>query len=53
MITVVIPFAARADPMTASKINYNDLTSRKDGIVLRGIEWYAVEAFRALIQALG
>ncbi|XP_060828487.1 Fanconi anemia group J protein homolog isoform X2 [Bombus pascuorum] len=51
VITVGIPYAVRKDPVIDMKLNYND-TNVKKGL-LKGSEWYNIQAFRALNQALG
>ncbi|XP_008555683.1 Fanconi anemia group J protein homolog [Microplitis demolitor] len=52
VLTIGIPFAVRNDPAVELKVAYNDLHS-KEKKLLRGSEWYAVQAYRALNQALG
>nr|XP_033199258.1 Fanconi anemia group J protein homolog [Bombus vancouverensis nearcticus] len=51
VITVGIPYAVRKDPVIDMKLSYND-TNVKKGL-LKGSEWYSIQAFRALNQALG
>ncbi|XP_015113040.1 Fanconi anemia group J protein homolog [Diachasma alloeum] len=51
VITIGIPYAIRTDPSVELKINYNDQTKGKQ--LVRGGEWYTVQAYRALNQALG
>ncbi|KAH0550233.1 hypothetical protein KQX54_018256 [Cotesia glomerata] len=52
VITIGIPYAVRNDPAVELKLAYNDFHT-KERKLLRGTEWYAVQAFRALNQALG
>ncbi|XP_066594564.1 Fanconi anemia group J protein homolog [Prorops nasuta] len=52
LISVGIPFAVRKDPTVDMKFIYNDLNAESKGL-LSGIEWYKVQAYRALNQALG
>ncbi|KAG8039730.1 hypothetical protein G9C98_000459 [Cotesia typhae] len=52
VLTIGIPYAVRNDPAVELKLAYNDFHS-KERKLLRGTEWYAVQAFRALNQALG
>ncbi|XP_015593574.1 Fanconi anemia group J protein homolog isoform X2 [Cephus cinctus] len=51
VVAIGIPYAVRRDPMIDMKFTYNDLNHSKG--LLKGGEWYAVQAFRALNQALG
>ncbi|XP_012289196.1 Fanconi anemia group J protein homolog isoform X2 [Orussus abietinus] len=51
VLTVGIPFAVKNDPMIQMKVKYNDLNKSKG--LLKGDDWYTVQAFRALNQALG
>ncbi|KAJ8679104.1 hypothetical protein QAD02_014891, partial [Eretmocerus hayati] len=51
VLTVGIPFAVQSDPTVKLKREYNDL-HRNRGL-LSGGEWYVVQAYRALNQALG
>ncbi|XP_031834179.2 Fanconi anemia group J protein homolog isoform X1 [Nomia melanderi] len=50
VVTVGIPYAVRKDPVIDMKYKYNDLNT---GSLLKGSEWYSIQAFRALNQALG
>lgn len=52
VITIGIPYSVKTDPAIECKLAYNDLYAVKKGL-LRGGEWYNVNAFRALNQALG
>ncbi|XP_011503103.1 PREDICTED: Fanconi anemia group J protein homolog [Ceratosolen solmsi marchali] len=51
VITIGIPFAVQNDPEVKLKREYNDVNQDK-GLLL-GREWYTVQAYRALNQALG
>ncbi|XP_046416679.1 Fanconi anemia group J protein-like [Neodiprion fabricii] len=51
VMAVGIPYAVRKDPSVDTKFTYNDMNQLKG--LLKGGEWYAVQAFRALNQALG
>lgn len=51
VITVGIPYAVRKDPVIDMKMTYNDMNVSKG--LLRGSEWYSIQAYRALNQALG
>ncbi|XP_051174055.1 Fanconi anemia group J protein homolog isoform X2 [Leptopilina boulardi] len=51
VLTVGIPFAVRKDPAIDMKMMYNDLNKTKG--LLSGGDWYSIQAFRALNQALG
>lgn len=46
-----IPYAVQNDPVVRLKKEYND-TNRNRGL-LSGSEWYSIQAYRALNQALG
>lgn len=52
VITIGIPYAVKRDPQVELKMAYNDLHSREKKL-MRGHEWYKVQAYRALNQALG
>ena len=52
VICVGIPFPGVRDPKVTSKKSYNDEYSRTKNL-LNGGEWFEVQAFRALNQALG
>lgn len=51
MSQVGIPYAVRKDPVIDMKMTYNDMNVSKG--LLRGSEWYSIQAYRALNQALG
>ncbi|XP_043286504.1 Fanconi anemia group J protein homolog [Venturia canescens] len=51
VLTVGIPYSVRNDPATDMKFQYNDQNRQKG--LLSGNEWYTIQAFRALNQALG
>ena len=51
-LQIGIPYAVKADPVINLKMEYNDRYSREKNL-LKGSEWYSVQAFRALNQALG
>ncbi|XP_050595699.1 Fanconi anemia group J protein homolog isoform X1 [Bombus affinis] len=51
VITVGIPYAVRKDPVIDMKLSYNDMNVKRG--LLKGSEWYSIQAFRALNQALG
>lgn len=51
VLTVGIPFAVRNDPSIDMKMMYNNLNKIKG--LLSGSDWYSIQAFRALNQALG
>ncbi|XP_046829965.1 Fanconi anemia group J protein homolog isoform X1 [Vespa crabro] len=51
VLTIGIPYAVRTDPEVNLKWMYNDENSSKE--LLTGSEWYTVQAFRALNQAIG
>nr|XP_033329267.1 Fanconi anemia group J protein-like [Megalopta genalis] len=51
VITVGIPYAVRKDPVIAMKLKYNDMNTERG--LLKGSDWYSIQAFRALNQALG
>ncbi|CAK8697218.1 unnamed protein product [Clavelina lepadiformis] len=52
VITVGIPFPNYKDRQVELKREYNDQNSKSRGL-LSGSEWYEIQAFRALNQALG
>ncbi|XP_034935699.1 Fanconi anemia group J protein homolog [Chelonus insularis] len=52
VITLGIPYAVRNDPSVKLKVDFNDLYHRENNL-LKGQEWYTVQAYRALNQALG
>ncbi|XP_078038630.1 Fanconi anemia group J protein homolog [Augochlora pura] len=51
VVTVGIPYAVRKDPVIDMKFKYNDKNTGRR--LLKGSDWYTVQAFRALNQALG
>lgn len=51
VLTVGIPYAIRTEPAVELKIQYNEMNRAKQ--LMRGSEWYTVQAYRALNQALG
>ncbi|XP_071848796.1 Fanconi anemia group J protein homolog isoform X3 [Apostichopus japonicus] len=51
VITVGIPFPSFKDPQVELKRAYND--QNRDRGLLSGSEWYEIQAYRALNQALG
>lgn len=51
VMAIGIPYAIRKDPSVDMKFTYNNLNQSRG--LLKGGEWYAVQAFRALNQALG
>ncbi|XP_014237935.1 Fanconi anemia group J protein homolog isoform X2 [Trichogramma pretiosum] len=53
VITVGIPYAVRTEPSVKMKMEYNDQPMNKARKLLSGSEWYNVQAYRALNQALG
>ena len=57
VITLGIPYPSAFDSKVVLKKNYNNLKSKirdgKDNFTLTGSEWYSVQAFRALNQAIG
>lgn len=52
VICVGIPFPNAMDDQVVEKRKYNDIHSRASKI-LNGNEWYIIQAYRALNQALG
>ena len=53
VICVGIPFPGFKDPKVNLKKEYNDKRHETNKNILSGHEWYEIEAFRALNQALG
>ena len=53
VICVGIPFPNWKDPKVELKMKYNDKKRTKDENILQGRQWYEIQAFRALNQALG
>ncbi|XP_058805941.1 Fanconi anemia group J protein homolog [Phymastichus coffea] len=51
VLTIGIPYAVQSDPNVKLKREYNDQNRNKG--LLPGGEWYSVQAYRALNQALG
>lgn len=51
VVTVGIPYAVRKDPIIEMKWEYNDENTKRG--LLKGSDWYSIQAFRALNQALG
>ena len=51
--TLGIPFPAIKDPQVDLKMKYNDKRKESTKTILSGREWYDIQAFRALNQALG
>ena len=51
VVTVGIPFAVFNNPEIQMKLKYNDSNTTRG--LLKGSEWYSIQAFRALNQALG
>ncbi|XP_008203910.1 Fanconi anemia group J protein homolog isoform X2 [Nasonia vitripennis] len=51
VLTIGIPYAVQNDPQVKLKREYNDMHRNKG--LLPGGEWYSVQAYRALNQALG
>lgn len=52
VIAVGIPFPSIKDQQVQLKKNFNDLNAKAWGI-LTGSEWYEIQAYRAVNQALG
>nr|CAB3226220.1 Fanconi anemia group J protein homolog [Phallusia mammillata] len=52
VITVGIPFPNFKDKQVELKRKYNDMNSKTKGL-LTGSDWYEIQAYRALNQALG
>ena len=53
VICIGIPFPNWKDPKVELKMKYNDNKRNKDKNILQGRQWYEIQAFRALNQALG
>ena len=53
VICIGIPFPNWKDPKVELKMKYNDNRRNKDKNILQGRQWYEIQAFRALNQALG
>merc|ERR1719430_630206 len=53
VICIGIPFPNWKDPKVELKMKYNDKRRDKDKNILQGRQWYEIQAFRALNQALG
>ena len=53
VICIGIPFPNWKDPKVELKMKYNDKKRSKDQNILQGRQWYEIQAFRALNQALG
>ena len=53
VICIGIPFPNWKDPKVELKMKYNDKKRVKDSNILQGRQWYEIQAFRALNQALG
>ena len=53
VICLGIPFPNWKDPKIELKMKYNDKKRDKDRNILQGRQWYEIQAFRALNQALG
>ena len=53
VICLGIPFPNWKEPAVELKMKYNDKRRNKDKNILQGREWYEIQAFRALNQALG
>ncbi|XP_076681312.1 Fanconi anemia group J protein homolog isoform X1 [Andrena cerasifolii] len=51
VVTVGIPFTVLKNPEIQMKREYNDLNTTRG--LLKGSDWYVIQAFRALNQALG
>jgi Fanconi anemia group J protein len=52
VLAVGIPFPSLGDSKVKSKRDYNNRYSAEKGL-LNGNEWYEIQAFRALNQAIG
>lgn len=52
VIAVGIPYASTKDPVVSLKMKYNDTYGKTKGL-LKGQDWYVVQAFRSFNQALG
>ena len=53
VITIGIPYPSYKDPKVEGKRGYNDRQVAASHQCLKGSQWYEVQAFRALNQALG
>jgi Fanconi anemia group J protein len=53
VITIGIPYPSFKDPKVEGKRAYNDHQVAASKQCLKGSQWYEVQAFRALNQALG
>lgn len=53
MVTLGIPFSNLSDIEVKSKHEYNEQMNANDSDHPNGREWYYIQAFRALNQALG
>ena len=53
VICLGIPFPNFREPAVELKIKYNDKKRAQDKNILQGHQWYEIQAFRALNQALG
>ena len=53
VICVGIPFPSYKDAQVKLKMTYNDKKNQENGKFLNGRDWYEIQAFRALNQALG
>ena len=53
VICVGIPFPHIKDPQVKLKMTYNDKRNNSNKTILTGREWYEIQAFRAINQALG
>ena len=51
VLSIGIPYTVRNDPIVDMKYKYNDANISKG--LLSGYQWYSIQAFRALNQALG
>ena len=48
-----IPFPSRYDKEVELKMKYNDARKKENKNILLGGQWFEIQAFRALNQALG
>ena len=53
VICVGIPFPSRYDKEVELKMKYNDARKKENKNILLGGQWFEIQAFRALNQALG
>ena len=53
VICLGIPFPNWKDPKVELKMKYNDKKRGSDEGIIKGQQWYEIQAFRALNQALG